>query len=408
MRKGQRVSKKDLNEIISKSVAGIVAEQLGKALEKQGLGSARHLDLGRTPGSVIRSRKFETTPEQKGIAAARYIRAFAAGKGHLDQAKYFVQKVYDDDLGDEIVKAMTAGELGAGGGLIPPEYASEIIELLRSRTVVRRAGARMLPMTSGSITLRKQTSASSASYVGESEDIGVTQPGEGLLTLTSKKLAAIVPLSNDLIKFSSSPTADSFVRDDLIQVIAIREDRAFMRDDGLDHTPRGLRSWAVAANILSSNGTTATNIEDDFKDLINALENADVNFVNPVWIMHPTRKNHLRNLRDANGNLIYPEIRGSNPMLYGYPVFVTTSIPANLGVGGNESEVYLVEMNEAIIAEVSNLEIEVDSSAAYVENGTLVSAFSRDETAIRAIERHDFGMRHGEAVAYISDVTWGS
>jgi HK97 family phage major capsid protein len=366
-------------------------------------------------GSVKRRRRGEGPArgdaKLMGIAAARWVRGIAFGQGDLVKAAYFVEKVYDDDLGDEIHKAMVAGELTAGGALVPPEVAAEIIELLRSETVVRAAGARTVPMPNGTLTMRRQTAGSSASYVGESEDISVTQPDTGLLTLTSKKLAAIVPISNELLKFTSGPSADEFVRDDLVQEIAIREDQAFIRDDGTENTPKGLRYWANANNIISQTGDPATpaEIEDDFKNLMNLLTNADVRMRRPVWFMHPRELNHLKIQRNAaGGQLLYPELRTGSPTIHNWPVFVTTSIPSNLNPDGDESEVYLVEMMDAIIGEVSGLEIVANASASYVENATMKSAFSRDETLIRAITMHDFAVRHTVSVAVLTGVNWGA
>lgn len=353
-------------------------------------------------------REHDGTQNTNGIGLARFVRAAAFGRGDVQRAQYFCEKVWDDSLGSAVSKALEVGDLTAGGALVPPEYAAELVELLRPRSVVRAAGARVLPMNQGSLTLRKQTAGSTASYVGESTDITKTEPTTGQIVMTSKKLAAIVPISNDLLAFSNNPTADEFVRDDLVQHIATREDQAFIRDDGTLDTPKGLRYWAQAANITASNGTSATNIENDFKDLINDLEGNDVRMLRPVWFMAPRSKNHLVNLRDANGNLIYPEIRTTTPTLYGWPVFTTTNIPTNLGGGGNETEVYLVDMMDAIIAEATGLEIAVDSSASYVESGSLKSAFSRDETLIRAITRHDFAVRHAESVAVKNTLTWGA
>jgi len=122
--------------------------------------------------------------------------------------------------------------------------------------------------------------------------------------------------------------------------------------------------------------------------------------------MHPSRKNHLWILRDDNGNLIYPEMRAVNPSLHGYPVFVTTSIPNNLG-GGTDSELYFADFADALIGEATSLEIAVDGSAAYVENSEVKSAFSLDETLVRAITRHDFAVRHRQSVAIKTGVAWG-
>lgn len=398
------LTKEQIDERIKESLGGLIDEAVAKALK------ATEKKSDEPPlerfGEIVRNRKFTVKESDKGIAAARMVRALAASNGDPERAKRFVQKVYDDALGDEIQKAFISSDLESGGALIVPEYASEIIDLLRSRTVVRAAGARTLPMNKGTLTIRKQKTGSSAGYVGESRNISVTQPSVGQIELTSKKLAAIVPISNDLLTFSSGPSADEFVRDDLVMEMSVREDRAFLRDDGTQHTPRGMRYWVDANNVTASNGTTADAIEQDFKDLLNALEGADVRLIRPAWFMHPTRKNHLAVLRhDGGGQLIFPGLTGASQNIWGFPVFTTTSLPNNLN--GNETEIMFADMVDAIIAEVTGLQIAVDSSAAYNEGGDLQSAFSLDETVIRAITRHDFAFRRRESIAIKTEVVWG-
>jgi hypothetical protein len=51
--------------------------------------------------------------------------------------------------------------------------------------------------------------------------------------------------------------------------------------------------------------------------------------------------------------------------------------------------------------------VEVMNGAAYYSAaGTLTGGFSRDETIVKIVSEHDFGMRHDESVAYISDADW--
>jgi HK97 family phage major capsid protein len=403
------MTKEQLDDTVKNMLGGIVDSAVAKALEALNKGK-EHQQVEEPPleklGEIVRGRKFTIREDQKGIAAARMVRALAAGRGSLDRAKHFMKKVYDDALGDEVQRALVASDLESGGALVIPEYAAELIELLRSKTVVRAAGARTLPMNNGTLTIRKHTAGSSAGYVGESRNISVTQPETGQIELTSKKLAAIVPISNDLLTFTSGPSADEFVRDDLVLEMSVREDRAFLRDDGSQHTPRGMRYWAAAANVTASNGTTTADIEQDFKDLLNALEGNDVRLIRPAWFMNPTRKNGLSVLRHSGGGqLIFPDLKGANPNIWGYPVFTTTSLPNNLN--GDETEVMFADMADAIIGEVSSMQIVADPSAAYVDGGEMKSAFSMDETLIRAITRHDFAFRHRESVAVKTGVAWG-
>ena len=404
-----QLTKADLDAAIQSSLGGLVDAAVAKALES--INKGKGSDVVDPPlakfGEVIKQRKHTISQERKGIAATRMVRALAWSKGDPQRAKAFVAKVYDDWLGDEVQKALVSSDLEQGGALIIPEYAAELIELLRARTVVRAAGARTVPMTNGTLTIRKHTAGSSSGYVGESRNIGVTQPETGQIELTSKKLAAIVPISNDLLTFASGPSADEFVRDDLLAELSIREDIAFLRDDGTQHTPKGMRHWAASGNVTASNGTTTADIEQDFKDMLNALEGANVKLLRPAWFMHPTRKNGLSILRHSGGgNLIFPDLKGASPNIWGYPVFTTTSIPNNLN--GDETEVMFADMADAIIGEVSSIQIVADSSAAYIDGSDMKSSFSLDETLIRAITRHDFAFRHRESVAVKTGVTWGA
>jgi len=113
-------------------------------------------------------------------------------------------------------------------------------------------------------------------------------------------------------------------------------------------------------------------------------------------------------LRDANGNLIYPELRSTSPTIHTFPLFISNNIPTNLGGGSNETELYLVNMPDTLIGEAGGMEITVNDSASYVEGGNLQSAFSMDQTAVRAILRHDFAVMHEESVAIKTAVTWGA
>lgn len=336
-------------------------------------------------------------PEQKGLGFARIVRCLVAGKGNPFHAAEFAQRHFGDA---EVAKALTAGDGSAGGFLVPANYSAEIIELLRARAVLRRAGAKVIPM-SGSVDIPRMTGGTQAGYVGENQNATKTEPTFGNLKAVERKLAAIVPISNDLIRLSS-PKADQLVRDDLIASMAVTEDSYFLRGAGTGNAPKGIRNWANSANVTGSAGTSAANIETDLKNLIQALEGNNVMMIQPVWIMSPRSKNALWVLRD-NGNLVFPEIRDGK--LWGYPVHVTNQVPTSLG-GGSESEIYFADMSDVVIAENETIAIDVSDTAAYHDGSAVVAAFSQDQTVIRAIARHDLVVRHDYSVAVKTGVAY--
>lgn len=342
--------------------------------------------------------------EEKGLSVARIIRALAVAKGDVEKAAYWVRKQFADEI---VEKALLAGEGSAGGFLIPEDFTSEIIELLQPQAVVRRMGAISIPMPSGTLPITAITGGATAYYVGESTNITPSQQAFGQIVLTAKKLAALVPISNELLRVPNAK-ADVIVRNDLISAIAKREDLAFIRGDGTQAQPKGILHWAASGNKFNANSTV--NLQTVTEDLGKAerlLKEGNVPFTRPGWLMAPRTEIFLKSLRDANGNFAF-RAEMMQGKLQGFPYAVTTQIPTNLGSGGNESEVYLVDFADAIIGETTQMIIEISSEAAYYDGTGVVAAFSRDESVIRVIVQHDFALRHPASAAVIQAVKWGA
>lgn len=339
-------------------------------------------------------------PAHKGAKFARLLRAMAASKGIPRLAAQIADEDYKDPT---LAKALAAGTAADGGFLVPEEYSTEIIELLRPRNVVMASAPVILPL-SGTLTVPKHIAGAQAEYIGENTNIPKTEQKFGQLRLTERKLAAIVPVSNDLIRLSS-PQADGVVRDDLVASMANRSDAAFIRDDGTGNAPKGLRYWAPAANVITANGTVnLQNVRNDLSKLKLALKKANVQMLRPGWLMSPTTAEYLMNLVDSNGNPAFPEMETG--LLRRIPFRETTQVPDNLGSGSDEAELYLVDFASAVIGEATGINISVSDVAAYHDGSTVQAAYSLDQTVVRAIMRHDFGMRHDAAVAVLTGVKW--
>jgi len=356
---------------------------------------------------ITKEEKKVEEKQEKGLRAARIVRALAAAKGDMDKAIAYAKKNYDDV---EVVKALAAGTDTAGGYLVPEEYSMEIIEFLRPQSVVRRMGATVVPMATGTLNIPAIAGGSQASYVGENSGISTQEPTFGNVQLTWKKLAAIVPISNDLLRFSNYQT-DAIIRDDLVAAIAQKEDEAFIRgpESTPQVTPKGMRHWAHQGNVIPAAGVyNLATVTDDLGKLILALKQANVRFIRPGWLMAPRTEMFLMTLRDTNGNYAFrPEMFTGK--LFGYPYAVTTQIPTNLGTGTNqnESEIYFVDFADAVIGEATQLIIDASSEASYTTSGGVLSAFAADQTLIRVIAEHDFAMRHDKSVAVLTGVKWG-
>ncbi len=108
------------------------------------------------PGAVKRD-------EQRGVEVGFMLHALGNNGGRVQDAAASLER---DGLG-QISAAMSTAVSSAGGVLVPQETAGELIGLLRARSVVRRAGARSVPMPAGKLRHAKMTASATAGYSGE-------------------------------------------------------------------------------------------------------------------------------------------------------------------------------------------------------------------------------------------------
>lgn len=394
----ESMTRKELQALIVDAANAAVAGAL-----KDSLGQPHG---GVDPATVVTAEQRPTGKSSDDDVMLKFGRAvlcIANGKnqnGALDVWK----KHYSFDKGIE--KALSASDFTAGGALLQTEFAREVIEFLRPASVVMDSQPRMMEMSQGALEVPKVNVGASASYVGENQTGGITEQEFGSLVLVRKKLKAEIPISNDVLRFAVL-NADQIIRDDAVAAMSQRQDAAFIRDDGTQFTPKGLRFQVPSVNVIASAGTnTLVDIESELGDVELALRDKDIKFIRPGWLISPRTERRLKTIRTGvNENYAFKdEMNGGR--LNGYPYKVTTQIPEDLGGGGDESEIYFVDWSEVVVGEAMDLIVEASSTAAYNDGTALRSAFSRDQTVIKTLMQHDIGMRHDFGVGVISGVKW--
>ena len=373
-------------------------EMLEKA-EKMKAEVAMPVAPGKAPAVVVK----QEVKQYPGAGVARIAMAIAASKGNLTDAAKFAET----EIGDHGVAMAISTSQSSGGALIPQNLHNEVIELLRARSVVRKLGARSIPLPNGNLGMPRMAGGATAYYTGENENIKSSESKFGDIKLSAKKLTALVPISNQLIGYAGFDV-EQLVLGDILATIAVREDKAFLRDDGSDNTPKGLRSTAYDNQRTVEWTGSAVDLKtiDAYLDsLILKLMESNSLMVKCGWAISPRTYMKLFGLRDGNGNKVYPEM--SQGLLKGYPIEHTTTIPSNLGTGGNESEIYFADFNDVVIGENSDMKVDFSNEATYYDtNGELVSAFVRDQSLIRVITQHDIGFRHPEGLCVGCNIPW--
>ena len=344
------------------------------------------------PGIIVKQEPKQYT----GAGMTRLVMSVAAGAGNLQDAAKFAS----EELNDQSVSMAISTAAASGGVLIPQNLHSEVIELLSDRTIVRKLGARPVPLPNGNMTLPRVAGGATASYTGENKDAKTSETRFDDVKLTAKTLIAMVPISNALIGRAGF-NVEQLVLQDILTAISVREDKAFMRDDGTGDTPIGMKARATQWNRLlpwEADAAINLNTVDEYLDKIILMAmDGNSNMISSGWGMSNRTYMKLFGLRDGNGNKVYPEM--AQGLLKGYPVQRTSAIPANLGTGGKETEIYFADFNDVVIAEDGNMKVDFSKEASYIDaDGTLVSAFSRNQSLIRVVTEHDIGFRHPEGL----------
>lgn len=337
--------------------------------------------------------------QERGLRAGRFLRALAAAGGNASHAADYAKRWGDEGLS----KALGESTLAGGGALVPEEVAADVIELLRARTVVRAMGAMQVPMPNGNISFPYQASGVSASYSGENQNAAVDEQTFGEIKMNAKKLTVITPISNDLLA-DASEAADIIVRDDMLKNAATREDIAFIRDDGTQGTPTGMRNQPNTT-LQASAGTTVADVINDTSLAILTLEENNIAMTRPGWLMSPRSKRHLISQLDANSNRVWAAEMAQGTFM-GFPFMTTTQIPNTLN--GNESEIYFADFASLMIGETAGITVKTVDGAAYWDGNAMQSGLSLDQTVMSMIARHDFAARfRGDEIHVVTGVTWG-
>jgi len=404
---------------VGEEIAGEIAEeQVRKLAEARANGDGMFTNPfgGAVPSHDERDKK-------PGIGAARAALAVARAKAMGGTAAQHARSLWgaEDSVTRMLsgsAKAMQADDFDQGGSMVRETHADELIDALQPLTVVRSLGPDIQPNPTGTLVFDKITSAPTATWIGEGENANATQANTGNVIATAKPLAAIVPVSNKLLRYGG-PRVEESIRRHLLRSLRVAEDSAFIRGDGTSASPKGLRNWALAANVAASAAgsvpasVTLANVTKDFGSLMQALMDANVDLFadNSGYIIEPRTWQYLYTVRDGNGNLVFKdEMDGGT--LFGFPFRVTSQIPRNLDASGDgdndETEVIFAAFANVVVADSLEVELTALDGAAYHDGSNVQAGFSKDQTVIRAILETDLVARHAEAIAVRTAVVWGA
>jgi HK97 family phage major capsid protein len=285
-------------------------------------------------------------------------------------------------------KALSEGTAAAGQELVPIYFANEIVRLAPKFGIVR-ANARKWPM--GAPTVKVPTAGTVTAYrVGEKAAINSSAPSTGFVTLSAKKLACMIPVSNELLKDADVNLVDLLARLSA-EALAKQEDTW-----GLMGTQTGegiFQNASVPVFTLATGKTTYAQVTAD--DLLDTLSLLDMSAVTEAkWGMHFSVFNALRKQK-ANTAGVYLVQAPTDNMpanIWNEPVDFARVLPGT-SAGSQNGTVfaYAADFNYMLMGDMNQYEMEISRDATIVDTdgSTSLNLFQQDMSAVRITERID-------------------
>lgn len=197
----------------------------------------------------------------------------------------------------------------AGGYLLAPELANNVIDLARNKSVCVAAGFGTVPMQTSDMIIAKVGTDPTATWRHEGMAISASDMTVGSINLSAKFLSVLVPVTVELL--ADAPNAGRIIENSIAQALALELDRAALHGTGASNEPMGI------ANAPGIN-TTAVGAPLAFDNLLTAYGQVELQNGAPnAFAMHPTQATQFRKLKDGDGNYLmgHPTIRALNMLV---------------------------------------------------------------------------------------------
>ena len=290
-------------------------------------------------------------------------------------------------------KTLTASVPSDGGFTVPIAFSPDYIKALYANTILEKLGVRKVPMPNGNLSIPKMTAKASAYWIGEAQKIPASQATYGEVNLKAKKLAALTPISNDLLRYNAVGI-DGWIADDLMRNAKVELDDAFLNGAGTAHTPLGLKNttgiqtWTPASGTALSLKTPA--------GMLAKLKQKNIPMENVKWLLNPMGESWLEDLAFSSGPFAFPSL--DEGKLKGYEVIESATVGYNESGSPITADFWVGDWSQFLWGVGYDISVEMSREGTFADgNGNQISAFQHDLTLVRLITEHDFAVKHPEA-----------
>lgn len=279
------------------------------------------------------SRGIEVPWETKehAIEFCRFMRAAARRDEKTIEAMTRATAMNENNQGDG-----GGGSEADGGYIVPVDFRPTLLRVIEQWGVARREfqvipmirDEMQFPVYNGAWTDGSQ-SAGPTYWVNENAAITPSWAQFANVTMTCRKLAALIPTSNELLQDAALPIA-TLIATLVGEFLAKEEDRVGFVAAALD-TSKYLGALPSAGKTVTTSGTAFSSMTaENLLDMTLQLQRAAVE--NAKFYMHRSVMALIRQIKTVDGMYVYQHPSVSGPAtIWGYPIVEVETLPVNTG-----------------------------------------------------------------------------
>jgi len=301
-----------------------------------------------------------------------------------------------DILMEATKKAQSADVDIEGGFAVPEQFMADFIPILLARSIAAQLGVRFETGFSGSpVVWPKITRAAQAYWVGENTAPTETDIELGQVSMEPHDLAALVPMSNRLLRMSAGGF-EAMLRNHLARIMALKLDLAVFKGTGASGEPLGIQNvpsvptldWdTVPAAAEKGDASTIQNITDKLSIMMETVDTSNALEGELGWAAHPQVLGYFREVKDTDGHPLFkfgdPNETGER-QLYGYRLLTSTQL-----ANGDPADFIFGNWADAMVGQWGTMVLDSSMHAG--------NAFFKRQTYIRAHLAADVGVMHEES-----------
>lgn len=249
---------------------------------------------------------------------------------------------------------------GTSGVLIPVAYQGEWLDNVRANMVLNACGITTVTMTNPTVTGSRQLTDPTVGWRAEGGALTASDPTFELQNLVAKSLYVRTKATAELV--ADSPDWGSQLMAVMTRALATEVDRAGLFGLGNTNQPRGLHNTVGINTVAKGANPVHDTMIFGFQKCLEA--NCALDVVEKNVIMSPRTWGQITTLRTADGQYI----DGTPEALKNTTYRPTTAVPNNLGVGTNESVMFVGEFAHLVLGVRQEASVEALKLQSYGDN----------------------------------------